>query len=370
MIIKNGSVFTGGVFTKTDIEFGERITSVGKTDKEADINADGCYVIPGLVEIHSHGAVGEDCSDGSKEGFDKLAAFYASNGVTSFCATTMTLPEEELKKAVNIIHDFERKNNQSKCAGVHLEGPFFCYGKRGAQAPEHLKNPDISLFDRLVSESGENVKIVSVASELEGSEEFIKHASKVCTVALGHTEADYDTAMKAFQNGASHVTHLFNCMPPFVHRAPGVVGAAFDSGATVELISDGIHLHPSVIRSMFTMFSGRAIPVSDSVRCAGMPDGEYTLGGQKVYVKDSKSTLEDGTIAGSSINLMTALRNIVAFGIPLETAITSVTQKPASVIGMQDSIGSIEVGKSADFVVLDKDLNIVNVIIDGKTAKA
>jgi N-acetylglucosamine-6-phosphate deacetylase len=223
----------------------------------------------------------------------------------------------------------------------------------------------MSLFDKLYKESGEIVKIVSVAPELSGSEDFIKRASKICTVALGHTETDYDTAMQAFKNGASHVTHLFNCMSPFLHRAPGVVGAAFDSGATIELISDGIHLHPSMIRSMFTMFKGRAIPISDSVRCAGMPDGEYTLGGQKVFVKDSKSTLADGTIAGSSINLMTALKNIVSFGIPLEEAVASVTQRPAEVIGMQDRIGSIETGKCADFVILDKEFNIKQVIING-----
>ena len=366
MIIKNADVFTGGSFIKTDIEFSETIISIGKSNKKSDIDAQGCYVIPGLVEIHSHGAVGEDFSDGSSEGIAKLAAFYASNGITSFCATTMTLPEEELFTAVQVIRDFERNSSQAKCAGIHLEGPFFSYGRRGAQTPDYLLNPDISLFDRLYEESGKIVRIVSAAPELEGSAQFIKHASKLCTVAIGHTEANYGTAMQAFENGASHVTHLFNCMEPFLHRAPGVVGAAFDSGATIELISDGLHLHPAVIRSMFTMFSGRAIPISDSVRCAGMPDGEYTLGGQKVFVKDSKSTLADGTIAGSSINLMTALRNVVSFGIPLEDAVISVTRRPAEVIGMQERIGSIEAGKSADFVILNKQLDIVNVIIDGK----
>ena len=365
MIIKNADVFTSSSFIKTDIEFAETITSIGKSNEKADIDARGCYVIPGLVEIHSHGAIGEDFSDGSSEGVEKLASFYASNGITSFCATTMTLPKEELSTAVQVIRDFSRNSSQSKCAGIHLEGPFFSYGRRGAQAPDHLKNPDMSLFDKLYKESGEIVKIVSVAPELSGSEDFIKRASKICTVALGHTETDYDTAMQAFKNGASHVTHLFNCMSPFLHRAPGVVGAAFDSGATIELISDGIHLHPSMIRSMFTMFKGRAIPISDSVRCAGMPDGEYTLGGQKVFVKDSKSTLADGTIAGSSINLMTALKNIVSFGIPLEEAVASVTQRPAEVIGMQDRIGSIETGKCADFVILDKEFNIKQVIING-----
>lgn len=368
MIIKNGKVLIGSEFKSVDIEFDEKIKTIGTVNKDADIDASGCYVIPGLIDLHTHGAIGEDTSDGNKEGFAKLTEFYAKNGVTSFCATTMTLPEETIVDAIRVVREYEPTSSSAKCAGVHLEGPFFCYEKRGAQAPEFLKNPDIAMFDRLSSESDGIVRIVSVAPELDGSAEFIKHASKTCTVALGHTIADYDTAMAAFQNGASHVTHLFNGMNGFHHRTPGVIGAAFDAGATVELISDGIHLHPSVIRSMFTMFGSRAIPISDSVRCAGMPDGEYELGSQKFFVKDSKATLADGTIAGSSINLMTALKNIVSFGISLETAVKSVTIEPAKIIGLEDSIGSIEVGKCADFVVLDKDLNIIKVIIDGVAA--
>lgn len=368
MIIKNGKVLIGGEFEAGDIEFDDKIKTIGTVSKAADIDASHCYVIPGLIDLHTHGAMGEDTSDGKKDGFDKLAKFYAKNGVTSFCATTLTLPEDKIINSIHVVKDYKRSSSSAKCAGIHLEGPFFSYEKRGAQDPDFLRNPDIAMFDRLCDEADGILRIISIAPELEGSIEFIKHASKTCTVALGHTITDYDTALAAFQNGASHVTHLFNGMNPFSHRAPGVVGAAFDSGATVELISDGMHLHPSTIRTMFEMFGSRAVLISDSIRCAGMPDGEYELGGQKFFVKDSKATLADGTIAGSSINLMAGLRNIVRFGIPLEAAVKSVTIEPAKVIGLENSIGSLEVGKCADLVVLDKDLNIVKVIIDGDIA--
>ncbi|MBT3318340.1 MAG: N-acetylglucosamine-6-phosphate deacetylase [Clostridia bacterium] len=370
MVIKNAKVFTkDNIFVDADIQFGEKIERIGAIERSADINAAGCYVIPGLVEIHAHGAVGQDASDGDVGGLRKMAKYLASNGITSFCATTMSLPEETLTDAMHVIRDYERDNDGAKCAGVHLEGPFLAAEKCGAQAPEYLVDPDIGMFERLNEACGGAVKIVAVAPELKGSEEFIIQTSKVCSVAVAHTAADYDTAMRAFESGASHVIHLYNCMRPFLHRAPGVVGAARDCGATVELISDGLHLHPSTIRASFAMFGERAIPVSDSVRCAGMPDGEYELGGQQVFVRDGKSTLADGTIAGSTINLMSALRNVVSFGVPLEKAVASVTSAPSKVIGMQDEIGSIEVGKCADFVVLDKDLNVVNVIIDGRVVE-
>jgi len=369
MIIKNAKVFReNGTFEKSDIECGEKIISIGSADGKADIDAAVCYVIPGLVEIHSHGAVGQDFSDGDADGFDTMARYYASNGITSFCATAMSLPEDRLIRAMHVVRDYKRSGG-ARCVGVHLEGPFLSAAKCGAQAPEYLAVPDIDMFERLREASCGMVKIVAVAPELKGSGEFIKHASKVCSVAVAHTAADYDTAMRAFENGASHVTHLYNCMHPFLHRAPGVVGAARDSGATVELISDGLHLHPSTIRTAFSMFGERAIPVSDSVRCADMPDGTYELGGQTVIVKNAKSTLLDGTIAGSTINLMTALRNVVSYGIPLEKAVASVTSAPAKVVGMQNEIGSIEVGKCADMVVLDGGLNIVNVVIGGEVVR-
>jgi len=364
MIIKNGRVFSGRQFIDTDIRFKKTFLAVGKQDGPADFDAAGKYIIPGLVDIHTHGAVGEDFSDGRPDGLQPLADYYAAHGVTSFLATTMTLKEETLTPAMHAIRDF-RRDGGAKCAGVHLEGPFLCYAKRGAQAAENLHKPDIALFQRLNEASGNQVKLVTVACEEEGALAFIRQASQICTVSLGHTTASYDTAMAGFEAGATHATHLFNAMPSFLHRAPGVVGAAFDAKASVELICDGLHIHPSVIRVTHQIFGDRLNLISDSLRCAGMPDGDYELGGQPITVKDHKATLLDGTLAGSSISLLDAVRNVVRFGLPLEAAVYAASTAPALAAGLGD-IGAIEPGRAADFVVLDENLNLCAVYVDGQ----
>ena len=364
MLIKNGKVFVGNTFQDADIEFDKTISAVGSLEGTADLDASGCYVVPGFVDIHTHGAVGEDFSDGKPQGLQPIADFYAANGVTSFLATTMTLKEETLTPAMHAIRDFTPVHG-AKCAGIHLEGPFLSYAKRGAQAAENLHKPDVSLFDRLNAASGGKVKLVTVACEEEGALPFIQAVSKTCTVSLGHTTADYDTAMAGFQAGATHATHLYNGMPSFLHRAPRVIGAAFDSGASVELICDGLHIHPSVIRATYQLFGARLNLISDSLRCAGMPDGDYELGGQPIVVKDHKATLLDGTLAGSSISLLDAVRNVVRFGLPLEAAVYAAATAPAMAVGLKD-VGAIELGRAADLVVLDKDLNLVTVFVNGQ----
>ena len=204
-----------------------------------------------------------------------------------------------------------------------------------------------------------------MACEEEGAPEFIRQVSKVCTVSLGHTTADYDTAMAGFAAGATHATHLYNGMPSFLHRAPGVIGAAFDAGASVELICDGLHIHPAVIRATYRLFGEKLNLISDSLRCAGMPDGNYELGGQPIVMKDHKATLLDGTIAGSSISLLDALRNVVRFGLPLEAAVYAASAAPAEAARLEN-IGSLEPGKAADLVVLDQNLALKAVFVDGE----
>ena len=364
MRIKGGKVLFGRTFVDADIAFDRAITAIGRLEGPADLDAAGGYVIPGLVDIHTHGAVGEDFSDGKPQGLQPLADYYAAHGVTSYLATTMTLREEVLTPAMHAIRDFKPRSG-AKCAGVHLEGPFLSYAKRGAQAAENLHKPDPALFHRLNEASGGQVRLVTVACEEEGAIPFIREVSQVCTVSLGHTSADYDTAMAGFQAGASHATHLYNGMPSLLHRAPGVIGAAFDAGASVELICDGLHVHPSVIRAVSRLFGDKLNLISDSLRCAGMPDGGYELGGQPIVVKDHKATLLDGTIAGSSISLMDAVRNVVKFGLPLEAAVYAASTAPAQAAKLQ-GIGSIEAGNLADLVVLDQELNIKAVFIDGQ----
>ena len=365
MLIKNGRVFLGREFVEADIAFDETITAIGSLEGAADYDAAGLYVIPGLVDIHTHGAVGEDFSDGKGEGLQPMADYYAAHGVTSFLATTMTLGEKELTAAMHAIRDFRREGG-AKCAGVHLEGPFLSYAKRGAQAAEHLHKPDIALFERLNEASGNRVKLVTVACEEEGAEEFIRHAAKKCAVSLGHTTADYETAMRGFAAGASHATHLFNGMPPFLHREPGVIGAAFDSGASVELIVDGLHIHPSVVRAAAALFGDKLNLVSDSLRCAGMPDGAYELGGQPIEVRGGRATLQGSdTLAGSCISMLDALRNAVSFGLSLSDAVYAASTAPAGAAGLAD-VGAIEVGRRADFVVLDEKLSLKAVFVDGE----
>ena len=358
MELKNVKIFVDHHFITGDIVFQDTVTAIRAHDGAWD----GRYVIPGLVDIHTHGAVGEDFSDGKPQGLQPLADYYARHGVTSYLATTMTLPEEVLTTAMHTIRDFRRQGG-AKCAGVHLEGPFLSMGKRGAQAACNLHQPDTAMFHRLNEASGGQVRLVTVACEEPGAMEFIQEISKECTVSLGHTTADYDTAMEAFRRGATHATHLFNGMPAFLHRAPGVVGAALDSGASVELICDGIHIHPSVIRATACLFGETLNLISDSLRCAGMPDGSYELGGQPIIVKDHRATLLDGTIAGSSISVLDALRNVVQYGLPLEDAVYAASTAPALASGID--AGHIAEGKAADLVVLDGSLQMLATYVDG-----
>lgn len=363
MLIKNGKILIGKSFVDGDIQFDRAITAIGRLEGPADLDAQGGYVIPGLVDVHTHGALGEDFSDGKPEGLQPLADYYAAHGVTSYLATTMTLKEEVLTPAMHAIRDFKPRSG-AKCAGVHLEGPFLSYAKRGAQAAENLHKPDPALFHRLNEASGGQVKLVTVACEEEGALPFIREISRTCAVSLGHTTADYDTAMAGFLAGASHATHLYNGMPSLLHRAPGVIGAAFDAGASVELICDGLHIHPSVIRVTYQLFGDKLNLISDSLRCAGMPDGDYELGGQPIVVKNHKATLLDGTLAGSSISLLDAVRNVVSFGLPLAGAVYAASTAPALAAGLD--AGVIAQGRVADLLVLDKDLALKAVFVDGK----
>ena len=357
MKIQGVNVLLGKSFVCADVEFNKKIERIIPRE---GILSQG-YLIPGLVDIHTHGRMGADFSDGSTEGIQTLSRAYAKCGVTSFLATTMSVDELALFRAVNAVRTFQRGNG-AKCAGVHLEGPFLSHTKRGAHSEQFLRTPDIGLFHRL--NEGGVVKMITVAPELSGAFDLIREASQSAVVSLGHTAADYDTAMKAFSLGASHVTHLYNAMNPFLHRNPDLVGAAFDSGASVELICDGLHVHPAVIRATFALFHERVNLISDSIRCGGLDDGEYELGGNSVIVKGGKATLADGTLAGSSISLLDGLKNAVEFGIPLEQAAYAATTAPA--IAAKLEAGKIEVGACADLVLLNDSLDLSAVFIDGE----
>lgn len=380
MIIRNGNVFTeDGIFKKSDVIITEsKIEAVTTDAAQADediLNAEDCYVVPGLVDIHFHGCNGHDFCEATEEAFQKITHYELTHGITSVCPATMTLSKEELTKICQNASAFaeaqKKDNDQTKgsaLAGIHLEGPYFSYEKRGAQNPEFLRDPDIDEVEHLISASNHLVKILSIAPELSGSMEAIAALKDKIVISVAHTTADYDLASEAFKQGASHVTHLFNAMNPFSHRAPGVVGAAFDApGCDVELICDGIHINPSMVRAVFQLFSDQhVILVSDSMMATGMPDGDYTLGGQAVKVTGNLATLESGTIAGSATNLFDCMRTAVSMGIPLESALRAASINPARSIGIDSHAGSIAAGKDADILILNKDLSIRTIIAKGQ----
>ena len=364
MKIYNAKVFHKGGFNKTAISFEDKIQGFEAKD---GIDAKGAYIIPGLIDVHTHGAVGIDGSDCVAEEVPQLAKYYASHGVTAFLFTTMTISRQELERQMHIVRGHELGEGEARLAGVHLEGPFLSYAKRGAQKAEALQRPNIEMLRSLNEISGGKVKLITVAPEIEGALDFIREAKDVCTVSLGHSTANYDEAVAGFKAGASHVTHLFNGMQPFLHRDPGLVGAALDCGAYVELICDGFHIHPAMIMATYKMFGDKLVVISDSLRCAGMPDGDYDLAGQPIRVVNGQARLLDGTIAGSSSNLLEELKNLVSYGMPIEHAISAMSETPAKELGLDD-IGSLEEGKCADFVVLDEKLNLLTTVVGGKLA--
>ncbi|WP_298024976.1 N-acetylglucosamine-6-phosphate deacetylase [uncultured Dysosmobacter sp.] len=340
------------------------------------LDASGCYVIPGLIDVHFHGCVGEDFSDATSDGLQKIADYELSRGITYICPAGMTLPEDQLTRICeNAAAHKAKSSGGADLAGLHLEGPFLCDAKKGAQNGAFLHDPDIEMLRRLQRAANGLVKLVTVAPEQPHAGEFIRSAAADgITVSIGHTTADYEIACAAMDAGASHCTHLFNAMPSFTHRAPGVVGAAFDHPAVkVELICDGIHIHPSVVRAVFRLFGAeRVVLVSDSLRATGMPDGQYPFGGQEIVVHGNRATLahDPNTLAGSVTDLMGCLRQAVSFGIPLADAVRAAAYNPAQAIGIDDRAGSLEPGKEASLVLLDqKDLSIRSILFRGTSVK-
>ena len=325
------------------------------------VDLHGVYVIPGLIDVHTHGNSGADFSDGALAGVEKMAEYLGKNGVTSFAPASMTLPYETLAAAFASARAFVDEN-RTDCAalrGIQMEGPFFSEKKKGAQNGAYLRLPDFDAFRKLFEDCGGLVRIVDVAPELEGACDFIRKASKLCTVSIAHTDADYDAAAAGIAAGVTHLTHLYNAMPAIHHRKPGVIAAAAEAEAvSAELISDGQHVHPASVRLAFRIFgAARMVLISDSLRCCGMPDGEYELGGQQVFLKDGIARLADGTIAGSATNLYDCMLRAISFGIPREDAVRAATYNPARQLGVLDEVGSIRDGKVADFVLCDAELN-------------
>ena len=369
MIFKN-CTFYNELFEK---EFGDIEIENGKI-KQIGILGDGrdmsgLTLIPGFIDIHIHGCGGGDSSDASAESLKKITKELAKHGVTSFCPTTMTLPRERLIDIVKAIADFN--SSGAKIAGINLEGPFIAMSKKGAQNADYVRGGTIEEFDELMAASDNMVKLITIAPEAFDSKEFIRHASQSVAVSIGHSAANADECKKAIEIGVSHATHLYNAMTPMTHREAGIAGTALDSDITCELICDGGHICPAVLRNTFRILGeDRAVVVSDSMRGAGLGEGEFELGGQQVFVESDGryAVLADGTIAASISNLHTEFKNLIEYGVDFKAALKACTINPARVIKADKEIGSIAVGKCADFVFLDENLDIKEVYIDGVSA--
>ena len=377
MLIKNAEVLNGGFeLVKEDIAIENGIITAlghGLSYTGEVLDLEGLMVLPGFVDIHIHGCAGFDVCDATEQALSGIAAHLAAQGVTSFCPTTMTLSGEEIEAALlNIKKCMGNPPEGASILGVNMEGPYISLSRKGGQKGDFVKTPDWRQFKSYFELSGGNIRIVDIAPECGGADEFIENAKKLCRVSIAHTDADYEQTKAAFKKGVTHVTHLFNAMPGFNHREPGAVGAVFDDGSVrAELICDGFHIHPAALRVAFGVLGeDRTIIVSDSMRAAGLKDGTYELGGQKVSVAAGKARLADGTIAGSTTNILEEVRNLMGFGLPFRQVIKSATINPAKAVGEDGRIGSLEVGKTADIVVLDGDMNLRLVIARGKIIKS
>ena len=372
MFYKNAKIFCDdfqfrtGAFEVKDGKFGKILPEDVPEDA---VDLGGATVIPGLVDIHSHGNSGADFSDGNYDGLKKMAAFYAKEGITSFAPASMTLPYEMLEKAFQNAKKLVAANlpGLSVLRGIQMEGPYFSYKKRGAQNGDYLKEPDFDGFKALYDSCDGLVRIVDIAPELPGAAEFTEKASKLCTVSVAHTDSGYDAAKAVFDAGAKHLTHLYNAMPPIHHRNPGVIPAASENPEVqAEIICDGYHIHPASVRLAFAMFPGRMVLVSDSGRCTGMEEGSrFELGGQSAWLRGGVAKLADGTIACSATTLWQCLCNTISWGISEEDAIRAATYNPAKAIFADGVVGSITEGKIADFIVCDSDYREKRVFLAG-----
>jgi N-acetylglucosamine-6-phosphate deacetylase len=364
---------------------GSRITALGHRDEirvpagAADYVATGLAVIPGFVDVHIHGAGGHDVMEGNARALDRIASAVARHGTTSFVATTVTAPVEETCHSLEGIARYIRAQEESgdsaensglaaEILGIHLEGPFISKARRGVHPPDAIAKPSVEVLGKFLKASDGLVKILTLAPELPGAIPLIESAMAAKIVAaLGHTDADYDQARAAIHAGASHAVHFYNAMRPFAHRDPGVVGAILtDPEVTAEVIADGVHVAGAAIQVLIGCKGFDAVLLaSDAIAATGMPDGNYRLGNCEVTVKDGVARNSEGKLAGSTLTLDRALRNVVALGVPLREAIRMATILPARRLGLAGKKGIIAVGADADLVALTPDLRVAGVMTRG-----
>ncbi len=372
MIIRNAKVFADGCrFVEKDlmIRDGRIVFGAAPEPGEEILDAQGVYALPGLVDIHFHGAVGHDFCDADEAGLQAIADFEASKGVLAICPATMTFSEEILNGIMDVAAAHKNERG-ADLVGINMEGPYISPNKVGAQNPKYVMTADAGMFRRLQARSGGLIKLVDIAPEVEGNLDFIRECHNEVRISIAHTCADYDTAKQALAAGATHMTHLYNAMPGITHRDPGPIIAALEEGAEVELITDGVHIHPAMVRFTFNTFGDdHVILIADSMMACGLPDGQYSLGGQAVTVRGPRATLTEhpGTIAGSATCLYDCMRHaVMEMGVPLASAVRAASLNPARSIGVDADYGSLDAGRWGNVILADAQLNIQHVIRKGE----
>lgn len=362
--IRNGVIY--GILRKEpdNIEYYEEI-----------IDAHGKFLSPGFIDIHNHGNFGHDAMEGTREALESIADFHIRNGVTSFLATIMTEDPVKIERAIENARDYIDNQNtdfriRSQALGIYLEGPYFSMEKKGAQPAEYIKNPNLEEVKRYINLSKNNIRVVALAPEIEGSSKVIKYLkNNGITISCAHTNGTFEEIKRAIDLGVTQATHLYNGMRAFNHREPGVIGAVLtDERVLCEIIADGIHLHPAAIDlAVKTKGKDGIILISDAMMATGLEDGKYSLGGQDVYVKYGEARLESGSLAGSTLTLSRAVYNMVHLvNVKLEDAVRMASLNPAKSIGVDERKGSIELGKDADLIIFDKYLNVEKAFVRGQ----
>lgn len=371
-IINGRIVLKDRVVENSALLYSDVIEGIVPADKLPEgveiIDAKGGYVAPGLIDLHIHGYLGKDVCDGEEESIRTISKGLLANGVTGYLPTTMTVDMKVIRKALEVCRALKEESRDwegSAILGCHAEGPFISEKKKGAQDPKYILKPDA----KFVKEYADIIRIITLAPE---EDEDFKAISEIrrdtdVIVSMGHTSADYETAMKSTEAGVRHATHLFNAMTPLAHRAPGVVTAALNSDVSAELIVDTFHVTP-VFYNMLWKLKGRKLCfITDCLPAGGLPEGEYTLGGQKIIYRGIVCRLADGTVAGSILHLNKGVWNVYSNSdIPLYECVNCASLNPATVLGLDSRKGSIEIGKDADIIITDGEFNVQKTVIGGK----
>ncbi len=368
--ITNADVFTNGKFEKTDVYIVDGKISFTEIQVQKTLDAGGKMLIPGFIDIHIHGALGCDFNDGTHEAFDKITQFVASHGTTSLLATTSTVSVEAVKNAAKTTKNkMNGITNGAQVLGLHMEGPFLNPSALGAQNPDFVKKPSAEALDGILEECSDVLKLITVAPECEGAVEFIKEMKKRnVSVAIGHTTATYDETVQAFEAGADMLTHFYNTMTPLKHRDPGVVGATFENGnVNIQLICDLIHVHAAAIKiAIKNMGIKNTVLISDAMSGTGLGDGIYSLGGLDVYVENGVARIKEGNLAGSTLTLDVAMKNMLSLGYTMADVVSFLSENPARAIGVDNRKGYIKEGFDADILIIDENFDVVQTFVNGR----